>query len=59
MIRLGGGPGDPSSASADPAEERRAATSAVVGNTAIFAIVVALVNAAPYVLEQFGVEVLK
>ena len=41
----------------DPEKERKAANEAVVGNTIVFAALVAVINAAPYILDQFGVEV--
>ena len=52
MMRFGG-------PEPDSEEERRLSNAAVVGNAAIFAITVFVVNVAPYVLEQFGFDVVK
>ena len=52
MIRLGG-------PEVDSEEERRLSNAAVVGNIAIFAITAFAVNVAPYILEQFGFDVVK
>ncbi len=40
----------------DPELERRLANWAVLGNVGIFTIVVAAINAAPYVMQQLGFE---
>ena len=52
MIRLGGPEGDSE-------EERRISNVATVGNFVIFALSVFSINLAPYLLEQFGLDVVK
>jgi hypothetical protein len=52
MIRLGGPEGDSE-------EERRMSNAAVLGNAVTFAVAVITIHFAPYLLEQFGLEVVK
>ena len=52
MNRLGGPEGDSE-------EERRISNVATVGNFVIFALSVFSINLAPYLLEQFGLDVVK
>jgi hypothetical protein len=53
MMRLGGPEGDSSE------EDRRMANSAVIANVVTFAIAVISIHFSPYLLEQFGLEVVK
>jgi len=57
MIRLGG-QGSGALPPPDPETERRLANAAVLGNVAVFGIVVVAINALPYVLEPMGFDVL-
>jgi len=54
MIRAPGGRSAP-----DPEDEAKLSNQAVVGNTITFGILVLIIQAAPYILEHIGVEVLK
>lgn len=50
MIRLGG----PAPPKADPNDESKKATEAVIGNFILFGIIVGTIRAAPRLLDQFG-----
>ena len=52
MIRLGGPEGDSD-------DDRRMANTAVISNVVTFAIACVTIHFAPYLLEQFGLEVVK
>ena len=54
MIRIGGGGSDNSAE-----EEQRTANLAVIGNGITFALTVLAIHISPYLLEQFGLEVVK
>jgi len=56
MIRA---PGGRSAPLVDADEENNLSNKAVLGNTITFGILVLGIFAAPHLLEQFGVEVLK
>ena len=58
MIRVGGhgGGGLPPH---DPKVERQLANAAVLGNALAFAIIVAAINALPYILAPMGFDVLQ
>ena len=49
MIRLGG----PAPPNVDPEEENRKAREAVLGNLALFCLVVGLIRVSPRILENF------
>lgn len=56
MIRAPGGRTAPM---VDAEDERRLSNQAVVGNSIAFGILVLVIHSAPYILEQFGFEVVK
>ena len=56
MIRASGGRSVPA---VDVDEEQRLSNQAVVSNTITFGILIMAIYAAPHILEQFGIEVLK